>query len=234
MRTIFFIFTLLISACAQNNPIFIDGENIGQTSNKKIVNQASLTKQANDKRYQNLISSVQTDPTTANYKALREIYIHTSYYRPYVSPERADIKNMIIEMRNSNWDNCLTKANNILTYNYISLGAHYGAINCYDQQENSEQVRFHKQVLDKLLAAIWETGDGGEIQSAFYCTSTQELYDFIHLHGLEPINQALLHHEGKSYDVMDIRDPRNSFEFTWYFDISSQWALGFKGLVKNN
>ncbi|MEH6556992.1 MAG: DUF4919 domain-containing protein [Oceanicoccus sp.] len=181
-------------------------------------------------RYNELVSVVRETASQEEFVELRKIYVYTSHYKPYLSPERSLSQLMFEALNNEEWDICLEKSSEILDFNYISLSAHYGAMACSFESDNKTQADYHKYVLNNLLDAIWSTGDGKSTETAFYCTSTPELQAFIQLHGLETIDQALIHHEGKAYDLMGVKDPKEDEEFKWYFDISSQWALGFKGL----
>ena len=215
MRFFYIFLTILVSACS---------------TTQQNESTAKIDYEKYDTRYNDLISIVKDIASQEQFMELREAYVFTSHYKPYLSPERALSSVMFEALNNKNWNECLEKSNEILDFNYISLSAHYGAMACSFESGESKQGDYHKYVLNNLLDAIWATGDGKSIETAFYCTSTPELQSFIQLHGLETIDQALIHHEGKAYDLMGVKDPKEDKEFKWYFDITSQWALGFKGL----
>lgn len=162
-----------------------------------------------------------------DFEELRETYVLTSLYNPYFGPERSLSQAMFDGMTEENWAVCLESSNKILDANYISLNAHYGAMVCSIESGDKDGGIYHKYVLEGLLDAIWATGDGKSTETAFFCTSTSELQAFIQLHALQTESQALVHSEGKSFDVMEVKDPESEEAFTWYFDISAQWALGF-------
>jgi Domain of unknown function (DUF4919) len=215
MRILLIFSIILISSCSV-------------TQQNKAVSQIDHEKY--NARYDELVSVVKQAASQEQFMELRKTYVLTSHYKPYLSPERSLSQAMFDALNNEEWNTCLDKSREILDFNYISLSAHYGAMACGFESGNETQGDYHKYVLNNLLDAIWATGDGKTTKTAFYCTSTPELQAFIQLHGLETINQALIHHEGKAYDLMGVKDPKEGKEFKWYFDISSQWALGFKGL----
>lgn len=183
-----------------------------------------------DAQYTALIATVKGQATPDQFVELRHVYVHTSYYQPYQFRERSLSQAMFDTAGRGSWEDCVARAEEILAFNYISLTAHYGAMNCSFEAGRDTQGDYHRYVLDNLLEAIWATGDGQSIETAFFSTNTQELYAFINLHGLEAVNQSLVHHEGKSYDRMAVRDRNTGKEYDWYFDISAQWAAGIKGL----
>lgn len=215
MRVLLIFSIILISACSA-------------TQQNKTVPKIDHVKY--DAKYSELVDIVKKSASQEQFIELREVYVLTSHYKPYLSPERALTQTMFQALNNEEWSVCLDNSNKILEFNYISLSAHYGAMVCSFESDNKTQGKYHEYVLNNLLDAIWATGDGKTTETAFYCTSTPELQTFIQLHGLEAVDQALIHHKGKSYDLMGVKDPKENKEFKWYFDISAQWALGLKGL----
>jgi len=215
MRVIFVLVLILISACSTTQEV----------EPKNQIDHAKY-----NARYNELITVIKRAATLGNFKELRDVYVLTSHYHPYGSPERSFSKAMFEGIGSKNWKACLENTHKILKFNYISLNAHYGAMVCSYESDNEKQGEYHKYVLNGLLDAIWATGDGKSKETAFFSTSTLELQAFINLHGLETVDQALVRDEGKIYDLMGVRDPKKDEEFKWYFDISAQWALGFKSI----
>ena len=185
---------------------------------------------ASNSRYNELVKKIEVSATQDDFIEIREIYVQTEYYKPYLGPERKLVDAILEGINNQEWSSCIESAQKVFSYNYISLGAHYGAMVCSFESGDDQRGKYHKYVLNNLLDAIWSTGDGKTIETAFYCTSTPELQAFLLLQGLETIDQALLHNSGKSYDLMGVKNPESGKEHRIYFDITAQWALGFKGL----
>ena len=183
-----------------------------------------------DVRYYELIALIKESASLEVFKALRNAYVDTSLYDPYFGPEHTQTQNMFQALGASAWSDCVRWARKMLDTNYISLSAHYGSMVCW--YEAGEQLKgdYHKYVLNGLVDAIHATGDGMSLESAFYCTSAAELYAYLDLHGLKKVEQALIHHEGKSYDLMTVRDPDSGAELELYFDITAQWTRGFRGI----
>lgn len=180
-----------------------------------------------NQRYVDLVAEVEQKPDPTRLKTLREHYVTTSFYQPYVMTERTLSSSMFEAIANKDWPGCLQQAERLLRHNYISLNAHYGAMVCQFESGQPEKGEYHQEVLDSLMAAIWESGDGKSPETAFFCTSTTELYAFVQLHGFDVKGQGLIWHNEKPYDRMTIHNPRDGHEFDWYFDISAQMAKGF-------
>ncbi len=187
----------------------------------------SAAQMATDEQYASLIADIKAGPDPARLKTLREHYVNTSYYQPYNMAEFTLGASMFAAISAKDWAGCLAQSATLLANNYISLNGHYGAMVCQLERGEQQQGEYHQEVLDSLVSAIWLSGDGKTAETAFFITSTAELYTFVQMHGLEVTQQALAWHNETPYDVMTILNPRDNTEFTWYFDISAQMNKGF-------
>lgn len=209
---------LLINGCSQLPD---------QTSAAEADPAALAQHEVANQRYFDLVAEIEQRPDPARLKTLREHYVTTSFYQPYFMAERTLSSSMFEAIANKDWPDCLQQADRLLRHNYISLNAHYGAMVCQFESGQPEKGEYHQEVLDSLMAAIWESGDGKSPETAFFCTSTTELYAFVQLHGFDVKGQGLIWHNEKPYDRMIIHNPRDGHEFDWFFDISAQMAKGF-------
>lgn len=224
MRNMLAAITIVLSACTTVNTTQ------SPTPPDSVQSLTQIDHTQYDTRYNELVGTVKQAASVEDFEELREVYVFTSHYNPYFGPERTLSEAMFDAMAKEDWAACLSSSNKILDGNYISLNAHYGAMVCSFESSDKDAGDYHQYVLEGLLDAIWSTGDGKSTETAFFCTSTPELQAFIQLHGLQTESQALVHAEGKSFDMMDVKDPDSGKAFTWYFDISAQWALGFNDL----
>jgi hypothetical protein len=211
---------LLLSGCAQQ-------PEPQQAAAPAMSAAQQAQQQAADQQYQLLLADAQQAPEPRRLSLLREAYIKTSAYKPYHMSERAISSLMFEAIAKKDWQQCLSHTSKLLAEQFISLNGHYGAMVCQFESGNTEQGEYHQEVLDSLVAAIWQSGDGKTPETAFFCTSTTELYAFINLHGFNAKAQALVWHEEQPYDLMTIVNPRDEHEFSWYFNISAQMARGF-------
>lgn len=177
-----------------------------------------------DKYYAQRVAEFKQQPTVDTAKVLREQYIQTSYYQPYTVAEQMRSAAMFEAIANKNWAQCLESTQLILADNYTSLNAHYGAMVCEFESKNIQQGEYHQQMLDSLIAAIWLSGDGKSAETAFTSISTAELYAFVQLHGFEVTGQRLRWIDNTPFDHMTINNPRDGYQFDWFFNISTQMA----------
>ena len=205
----------------------VDDEGLVARAARRSLAAQQAQQDAADQQYQILLADAQQAPEPRRLSLLREAYIKTSAYKPYQMAERAISSLMFEAIAKKDWQQCLSHTSKLLAEQFISLNGHYGAMVCQFESGNTEQGEYHQEVLDGLMAAIWQSGDGKTPETAFFCTSTTELYAFINLHGFNAKAQALVWHEEQPYDVMTIVNPRDEHEFTWYFNINAQMARGF-------
>lgn len=180
-----------------------------------------------DQAYLDQLARVTAKPDVAGYATLRKLFVKTSRYPSHQQLEQALTGAIFQAIEQQDWQVCQDKAETLLKSSAISLNGHFTAMVCAEKTNNASKAAWHKQRLDALIEAIWQSGDGKSAATAFFCTGTAELYAFIRLHGLKVIQQDLLIEQGKSYDVMELSDEQTQQRVTWYFDVSSQMAVGF-------
>lgn len=235
MRFILLLISISIYGCASNT----QPENTATTNQVEAsaevktssIEQAETTQLSTyNKRYQDLVKKVKSAPSFEYVKALKLTYIRTDYYQPFLGTEAELIASIYNNIESKNWIKCNELSDQILTTNYISLDAHYGAMVCSFETNLPEQGKYHRTVMTHLLQAMWQSGDGLSPLSPLFCTSKPELDAFLKFSGFSLLKQSLLDFEGKTYDVVMVKDPDSDKEFELFFDISSQWQYGFKDI----
>lgn len=180
-----------------------------------------------DQLYSEQLARVTAKPDAAGYVVLRQLFVKTSRYQSHQLLEQSLTGAIFQAIEQQEWQVCQDKAATLLKSSAISLNGHFTAMICAEKSNNASKAAWHKQQLDTLIEAMWQSGDGKSTGTAFFCTGTPELYAFIRLHGLKVVQQDLLVEQGKSYDVMQLTDEQNQQRVTWYFDVSAQMAVGF-------
>jgi hypothetical protein len=175
---------------------------------------------------------VKAKPSLTLIKELRQVYVLTDRYKINVSNDKISNQSLFQAMMDENWSACLDNAKQGLEANYISLNNHYKAMVCSLESGDTQQSHYHESVLNLLLEAIWATGNGESMATAFFSTSTAEINAFIEFHGLEITSRSLIQSNDKVYDVVTIKDLKSGKHFDWYFDISTQQNV-LKTLTKN-
>lgn len=235
MTKVFFIImlTLVISGCEST-----DGTT--QSSSPETYNQATLAKQQQRKAKRHILDYAQAD---ADYYALvakferdeaqatdfddsLRIYPLTTKYSPYGNVEQAQKLVAFASMEEQNWEACLHATKLILEQNYTSITGHYGAMVCHFESGQQENGEYHNVMLDGFIDAIWRSGDGKTLATAFYISSTNDLYAFVQLNGMIATGQSLVYFEQRPMNAIKVKDPQTKQESTWYFDVTAQFRRG--------
>ena len=182
---------------------------------------SSLVYNLHDSRYDDLIENIKLEPNLTAVRELRHVYILTQRYKKNINEEKANHP-QFQALLHEDLNTSLLKAYEALEKDYTSLNGHYWAMATSFELGKKEKSKYHQSLLNILLEAIWASGDGRSITTAFFSTSTREIDSFIELHGLDIISHTLIHRNKKSYDQVKIKDLKTGQLFDWYFDISAQ------------
>lgn len=189
-----------------------------------------------DKDYQALVTALTKGkengtPTHADFDTIIRVYPLTSKYSPYANVEQTQKLVAFESMEQENWNACLQATNRILAENYTSLTGHYGAMVCHSEAGQQSMGEYHNMMLDGFMGAIWRSGDGESPATAFYITSSNDLYAFVQLNGFMATGQSLVYYEQRPIDAINVQDPQTKQETTWYFDVTAQFRRGiFDGM----
>jgi hypothetical protein len=197
-------------------------KNNNRDAKQQILNYAKA-----DKDYIALVAKFKREEgTSLDFDAIVRIYPLTSNYSPYANVEQAQKLLAFESMEQQNWEACLTATSLILEENYTSLTGHYGAMVCHSELGQSDLSQYHNVMLDGFMDAIWRSGDGKTPASAFYITSSNDLYSFVQLNGLMATSQSLVYYEQRPIDAIRVENPQTMQESTWYFDVTAQFRRG--------
>jgi hypothetical protein len=214
----------LVSACVTT----VESNGASKTSKK--ANQDSkllLNYSQADTDYMALVAKFESNISQASdFDKIIRIYPLTTNYQPYGNNEQAQKLIAFNSMEQENWNTCLLAANAILEENYTSLTGHYGAMVCYIESDQPDIGEHHNAILDGFMDAIWRSGDGKTPATAFYITSTNDLYAFVQLNGMIATGQSLVYYEQRPVDAIKVEDPQTKIESTWYFDVTAQFRRG--------
>jgi hypothetical protein len=235
MTKVFFItiLTLVISSCGST-------DETTQSSSVETHNQAALVKEQQREAKQHILDYAKADADyhalvakfngeevqAIDFDAILRIYPLTTKYSPYGNVEQAQKLVAFASMEEKNWDACLHATKLILEENYTSITGHYGALACHFESGQQENGEYHNAMLDGFIDAIWRSGDGKTPATAFYITSTNDLYAFVQLNGMVAIGQSLVYYEQRPMNAIKVQDPQTKQQSTWYFEVTAQFRRG--------
>lgn len=180
-----------------------------------------------DQAYADQLAMVMAKPDVAGYVKLRQLFVKTSRYHSHQLLEQSLTGVIFQAMAQHDWQECQDKAATLLKSSAISLNGHFTAMVCAENSHNTQQAAWHQQQLDALIEAMWQSADGKSGATAFFATSTAEMYAFIRLHGFRVVQQDFMQEQGKQYNVLQLKHEQTAQLATWYFDVSSPTAAVF-------
>jgi hypothetical protein len=207
MRILVIFLVFLIQAC---------------TSIQTMQLQSPLEHNKSNARYSELVNSVKAKPSLEAITELRQLTILTDRFKTNIAAEKTLNQSLFEAMDAGNWSACLQKSHEALARHYASLNSHYAAMVCSIESGEALQGQYHESVINYLLEAVWTTGDGESIETAFQVINEIEQNAFLEFHGLEFIKHNVTRRDGQSYNLVTLYDARKDKAFEWYFDISAQ------------
>ncbi len=185
-----------------------------------------------DQSYLSLKARAEIDDVTLNYSELREAFTKSSYYQPYGSDERKRVEENFKLYADGKYLSCLDAAGSLLSKNFISLGGHYVTVVCAKALDLDEKAYLHEEILEGLVDSINKSGDGQTVETAYTIYTTEELYTFLQLNGLNVKGQGIINENNKVFESMQVAKNDSNQEFTLFFDITTQWQHAFSDSKK--
>ncbi|MDT0583826.1 DUF4919 domain-containing protein [Brumicola blandensis] len=233
-------FSIFVSACGSTPSTKGTAQTSNQAQSKVDAEKAALAKQQQEAAKKQILNYAKADAdyralvakfrsgqaSNGDYDAITRVYPLTSNYNPYASAEQTQKLVAFEHMESKQWDACLRATDIILNENFTSLTGHYGAMVCHYEQGQQAQGEFHNQLLDGFIDAVWRSGDGRSPATAFYITSSNDLYAFVQMHGFIVTGQSLVYHQERPMDAISVENPETGEEATWYFDVTAQFRRG--------
>lgn len=201
LRTLILLFVVFTSSCTslQETTIEIDG-----------------SQKEHNERYVALVKEVKTKPTLEAVTKLRELVVLTNRQTPSAIEENLN-QRQFAAIEAERWFICLDIANQALAVNYASISSHYGAMVCRLEAGDTVQGLYHESVMNLLLEAVWTTGNGESLETAFQIINRSDKHAFIEFHGLELIKQNITRLDGRDYYFVTVYDGLKDITFEWYF-----------------
>jgi hypothetical protein len=182
--------------------------------------------------YRNLLSRLKGGDRSVDLQALRLAYTKTADYKPYGDNDREIRTAMFAALKEKKYDESISQAEKILAHNYVDLDSHYVCRAAYRGLKNRERFEFHDFMFMGFVKSIMAEGDASSPEKAGIVINTAEEYVILGIFGLKSKKQGLVSHNGKSYDKVDVVDPKTGKEFSIYFDIDIPYNWLTKNLQK--
>ena len=168
-------------------------------------------------RYLALIDDIETGPVLTKITELRQFVVLTIRNQSHAIAEETLTHGAFEAIEAIDWMTCLDIVDELLAMNYASLNGHYTAMVCQLESDDAAQSQYHESVMNQLLEAVWLTGNGESLETAFQVINRAERDAFIEFHGLEFIKHSVTRLDGQDYEVVTLYDARKDETFEWYF-----------------
>lgn len=214
---------LLIAGCASTAPP-AKGPTPSNTSAKPKAQEK--TKPINT-YYQSALATLKEKGNRAeirDFQRVREAFVESPTYNPYFGPASNLVESGLEQMDKKQWNSCAKTAAGIIEINYTNLAGQYIGMICNLNAGNKVISEGYKFSLNGLIGAIWSTGNGKTMKTAFHTYNTSEPRTFLQLHGLEIIDQASVRGKRGVFAVIEVIGPKTGEKLKLYFNITKQWA----------
>lgn len=166
--------------------------------------------------YASLVERARRADPQLDFVALRSAYVALPGYSGYAAP---DVSSLYKAMNRSDWPATRQAGEALLESCYLDLDAHYALMVVAEETGDEAARAQHDYMLTGLSKAIRNGHDGSSPEQAYSVLSVGEEYAVCRVAGWKVQNQSLISNEGKTYDVLSVRD-LDGRTFDVYFDIT--------------
>lgn len=167
--------------------------------------------------YAELLARALNDLRQADFTALRLAYARTPHYDPYRSG--APDSELIDLIHAEDWSAAAVRCEGLLAEDYLHAPLHLTLSYIYQQLDDEARAAWHLQFARGLIGSLLTSGDGRSAETAFRVITVREEYEMLRALSLESLNQRLIVHEGRYYDVLTVRDA-NGAEGEIFFEVT--------------
>ncbi|PJF44929.1 MAG: hypothetical protein CUN55_01460 [Phototrophicales bacterium] len=162
------------------------------------------------------------NPEEADFVVLRQAYVESDIYEP--TAHYSYHKLMGQTNSATSFEEVAQMCEHLLEANPMDLEVRMLLDYVYSQLEQHDLAAMHHAFVEGMLRAIFNSGDGRSIGSAWEVVAVAEEYTLLSVMGLRLQRQALVEEDGVFYDVLSVM-PRTSDNeadiLELYFDITA-------------
>jgi hypothetical protein len=180
--------------------------------------------------YGEMVKRLKSGDLTINFLDLRMAYAARPQYDPEEGSDK--IRDMYSKLNAKDFKGALNIANDILAKQYVNIDAHVVASAAYERMGDQAAAKLHHDIVVGLVRSILSSAKGVSTATAYKVISIQEEYAVMRIRGLRPGKQSYLHEGKRSFDEMEMVDPRNNSTVTYYFDVTLSDQQMYKSFGK--
>jgi len=168
--------------------------------------------------YDEMVRQLKAGVVSLDFTQLRMKYAASPEYAPEEGSDK--IRPMYTALNAKNYKGALKTANAVLEQQYVNIDAHVVASLAYAGLHDQAASKLHHDIAIGLVRSILNSGSGTTVATAYKVISVEEEYALMRLMGLRPGRQSYLHEGKRSYDKMEMFNPKDNSTVTWYFDVT--------------
>lgn len=168
--------------------------------------------------YDEMVRQLKTGVVSIDFTQLRMKYAASPEYVPEEGSDK--IRQMYTDLNAKNYKGALKVANAVLEKQYVNIDAHVVVSLAYAGLHDQAASKLHHDIAMGLARSILNSGSGTSVATAYKVISVEEEYALMRLMGLRPGRQSYLHEGKRSYDKMEMVNPKDNSTVTWYFDVT--------------
>lgn len=169
--------------------------------------------------YQRLLAEAQQLSFTLDFDQLRQAFVTSPEYNPLGGTKLEGISDAYLAVEEKQFETCLGHVDRVLESNYMSLEAHMIGRLCSNRMERLDREDHHGYMVEGLMEAIENSGDGQAMESAFQTISASELWGFVRLKGWQVVDESIIYGADGIYDKVQVRDLVSGSEYPLYFEV---------------
>jgi hypothetical protein len=184
----------------------------GSQSKQQVAPRASTAS------YDEMVRRLKDGDLSIDFAELRMQYAASPRYEPEEGSD--EVKDMYSKLNAKDYEGALKTANAVLSKQYVNIDAHLVASAAYEGLHDDARAKLHHDIVVGLARSILDSGSGASTATAYKVISVGEEYALMRVLGLRPGKQSCLHEGKRSYDEMDMVNPKDNSTVTRYFDVT--------------
>jgi len=166
--------------------------------------------------YNEMVQNLKEGDLSVDFGDLRMKYASSPQYEPEEGSDES--KDMFAKLNAKDYEGALKTANAILEKQYVNIDAHMVASYAYEGLHDDAAAKLHHDIVVGLVRSILDSGTS--TATAYRVISVGEEYSVMRVLGLRLSKQSYLHEGKRSYDEMEMINPKDNSTITRYFDVT--------------
>lgn len=150
--------------------------------------------------YSEYIAIAEKDPLSVDFTQLRQLYVESEDYRPTSHFTYSKLQGNTNTCKSFEEVEAFCKR--VLASNPMDVEARMLLEFAYDQMEQYDLASHHHNFVGGMLDAIFASGDGKSIGTAWHVIAVAEEYTILSVMGLKMRQQSLAEIDGRYYDIL--------------------------------